>query len=94
MMDQATVAKTAKLARIRLSEEEQSRLAGDLSNILDWIEQLDEVNTDGVAQMTSVVERGLPMREDTVNDGNIQEKILSNAPSSEYGCFAVPKVVE
>lgn len=86
--------KIAKLARIRLSEDDVAHYTAELNGILGWVEQLQEVNTDGVEQMTSVADVTLPMREDKVTDGNIAEAVLSNAPKAEYGCFAVPKVIE
>lgn len=86
--------KIAHLSRIRMNEEELEHYTGEINNILGWIEQLQEVDTDGVAQMTSVCEMDLPMRKDAVNDGGYQEQILKNAPANEYGCFVVPKVVE
>lgn len=86
--------KVAKLARIRLSDDEVTHYTEELNGILGWIDQLQEVNTDGVAQMTSVADVTLPMRKDEVSDGGVQEAVLKNAPSSEYGCFAVPKVIE
>ncbi len=93
-MDKKTVAKVAHLARIRLTEEEQDRYAGELSRIFEWIEQLSEVNTDNVPQMTSVASMTLPMRRDEVTDGNRREDILGNAPKQAFDCFAVPKVIE
>lgn len=93
-MDVATVKKVAKLARIRVEEKDFPKLAGELSGIFKWIEQLQEVGTDGVAQMTSVVARDLPMRRDEVTDGDCREKVLANAPKAEFDCFAVPKVIE
>lgn len=86
--------KIGKLARIRLNDEEVEHYTGEINNILGWIEQLQEVNTDDVPQMTSVCEMSLPMRKDEVTDGGYQEKILKNAPANDYGCFVVPKVVE
>ncbi|MAR56476.1 MAG: Asp-tRNA(Asn)/Glu-tRNA(Gln) amidotransferase GatCAB subunit C [Rickettsiales bacterium] len=86
--------KIARLSRIRLNEDEIEGYTNELNGILHWIEQLQEVDTDGVEQMTSVADMALPMREDVVTDGNIQEKVLQNAPGSEYGCFTVPKVIE
>ncbi len=98
-LDKATVANIAALARIRLSEAELEPLAGELSQILNWVEQLNEVDTAGVSPMASVAAIGLPMREDEVTDGNCRDAILGNAPHSapaaaERGFFAVPKVVE
>jgi aspartyl-tRNA(Asn)/glutamyl-tRNA(Gln) amidotransferase subunit C len=93
-MDKATVANVARLARIKLNEEELDLYTNELSGILDWIEQLQTVNTDGVEPMSSVVERLLPEREDVVTDGNIQEDVLANAPEAAHGYYVVPKVVE
>ena len=93
-LDKATVARIATLARIKVPEAELEPLAGELSRILTWIEQLAEVNTDGVEAMASVAEMTLPMREDRVSDGNVRDKILSNAPQQSHGFFLVPKVVE
>lgn len=84
----------ATLARIRLSGEELPHYAKEINGILKWIEQLGEVNTDGVAALSSVSEQLLPWRADVVNDGNQQEAVLKNAPLQQYGCFAVPKVIE
>lgn len=86
--------KIGRLSRIRFSEEELKHYTGEINNILGWIEQLQEVDTDGVEQMTSVCKMDLPQRKDEVTDGGYQDKILKNAPANEYGCFVVPKVVE
>jgi len=88
------VKKIAKLARIRLSEGEVAHYAGEINGILKWIEQLQEVNTEGVAPLASVSDQALPWRKDVVTDGNIQQAVLKNAPMQNYGCFAVPKVIE
>ncbi len=93
-IDINTVRKVAKLARIRTTDAEAEVLSGELSNILKMIEQLNEVNTDGVEPMTSVIEMQMPEREDAVTDGGIPEKILANAPEQTAGFFVVPKVVE
>jgi aspartyl-tRNA(Asn)/glutamyl-tRNA(Gln) amidotransferase subunit C len=93
-IDKATVAKIARLARIRVPEEEQEKLAGELSNILGWVEQLDEVDTAGVRPMTSVVDAVPAMRWDEVTDGNCRDDVTANAPVSAHGFFTVPKVVE
>ena len=93
-LDKAAVAHIAALARIRLSEAELEPLAGELSQILTWVEQLNEVDTTGVAPMASVAVAGLPMREDLVSDGNRSDDILGNAPRTARGFFVVPKVVE
>lgn len=90
----AQVQHIARLARIRLSEAELPHYAQEVNSILQWIEQLGEVNTDGIAPLASVSEQTLPWRADTVTDGGIQEAVLKNAPSAQYGCFAVPKVIE
>lgn len=88
------VKKIAKLARIRLSDEDVAHYGREINGILKWIEQLQEVNTDGVEALASVSDQPLPWRKDEVTDGNIQEQILKNAPNASYGCFAVPKVIE
>ena len=93
-IDKATVARIARLARIDVPEAEREALAGELSNILTWVEQLSEVDTEGVAPMTSVVEMTLPRRDDVVDDGGCRGKILANAPERDDGYFVVPKVVE
>ncbi len=98
-LDKAAVAHIAALARIRLAETELEPLAAELSQILSWVEQLNEVDTSGVAPLTSVVAVGLPMREDRVTDGDRRDAILGNAPHAapsggRAGFFAVPKVVE
>ncbi len=93
-IDEATVAKIATLARIKVPEEDRAALAAELSNILGWIEQLGEVDTDGVPPMTSVVEADLPKRPDKVTDGGYPDKVTGNAPAAEKGYFTVPKVVE
>lgn len=93
-VDKATVARIAALARIKVPEAEQDNLAGELNQILRWIEQLDEVATDGVEPMASVAQMKLPMREDVVSDGDCRDKILANAPAAAQGFFAVPKVIE
>jgi aspartyl-tRNA(Asn)/glutamyl-tRNA(Gln) amidotransferase subunit C len=84
----------AKLARIAMSEEEIERLVPELNNILGWVEQLGEVNTDGVEPLTAVIDQKLRLRDDVVNDGNIRDAILANAPDAQHGFFAVPKVIE
>ncbi len=101
-VDRATVARIAKLARIRVPERDLDALAGELSNILTWIEQLSELDTEGVAPMTSVVAVELPRRADAVTDGGYPDKVIENAPEPASGnapgntgtFFAVPKVIE
>jgi len=84
----------AKLARIAMSDEEIERLAPELNNILGWVEQLGEVNTDGIEPLTAVIDQKLRLRHDAVIDGNIRDEILANAPEAQHGFFAVPKVIE
>lgn len=84
----------AKLARIAMSDEELARLLPELNNILGWVEQLGQVNTDGVDPLTAVIDQKLRLRDDVVNDGNIRDEILMNAPEAQHGFFAVPKVIE
>jgi aspartyl-tRNA(Asn)/glutamyl-tRNA(Gln) amidotransferase subunit C len=93
-IDIETARKVAHLARIRVEEERLPALAAEFSHILDFIEQLNEVNVDGVEPMVSVTPMRLKRREDVVTDGGYPEKILSNAPDAREGFFAVPKVVE
>ena len=93
-IDAATVRRVAKLARIAEPEERLEPLARELSAILQWIEQLDEVDTEGVQPMASTEAVKLPMREDLVTDGDQPQKVLSNAPKADRGFFVVPKVVE
>jgi aspartyl-tRNA(Asn)/glutamyl-tRNA(Gln) amidotransferase subunit C len=84
----------AKLARIAMSDEELDRLVPELNNILGWVEQLREVDTDWIEPLTAVIEQKLRLRDDVVNDGNIREEVLLNAPDAQHGFFAVPKVIE
>ena len=93
-LDKDTVRNIAFLARIEVPEEELDHLAGELSKIIGFVEQLQELDTDGVAPMTSVAAITLPQRTDVVADGGCQEKVLANAPEADDGFFLVPKVVE
>ena len=93
-LDKDTVKNIAYLARIRVGDDKLEPLAGELSAIMGWIEQLQELNTDGVAPMASVAAMALPQRKDVVTDGNCRDAVLKNAPDAEDGFFAVPKVVE
>jgi len=93
-IDAATVRRVAKLARIAEPEARLEPLAKELSAIISFIEQLDEVDTDGVEPMTSAVHVALPLREDVVADGGDVTKVLLNAPKADQGFFVVPKVVE
>ncbi len=93
-IDKNTVTKIARLARIKVTEDEKDVLSRELSSIMKMIEELGKVNTDGVEPLTSVVQMQLYEREDKVTDGGMQEKILTNAPEQTAGFFVVPKVVE
>ena len=93
-LDKTTVARIAHLARIRTTEEENAALAGELSNILSWVEQLNELDTDSVEPMSSVVAVRLPRRKDEVTDGGYADKIVANAPAEARDFFTVPKVLE
>jgi aspartyl-tRNA(Asn)/glutamyl-tRNA(Gln) amidotransferase subunit C len=84
----------AKLARIGMSDAEIDALVPELNNILGWVEQLGEVNTDGVEPLTAVIDQKLRLREDEITDGNIRDAVLANAPEAQHGFFAVPKVIE
>lgn len=93
-VDQATVRRIARLARIRISDNEVPKLEGELNRILDWIELLGEVDTAHVEPMTSVVSMQMRKREDAVTDGGYPERVTANAPQSDDNFFMVPKVVE
>lgn len=93
-IDAATVRKVARLARIAEPEEKLEPLARELSGILNWIEQLNEVDTDGVEPMTTAVHATLPMRDDVVTDGGDPARVVANAPKTAGAFFVVPKVVE
>lgn len=94
LVDIAAVTKIARLARIEVPEADKAALSREISGILQWVEQLNEVNTDNVPMMTSVSALKLPWRKDEVTDGNQAEAVVKNAPQSDYGCFVVPKVME
>ena len=93
-VDAATVRRIAHLARIAVAEDEVEHLQGELNAILAFVEQLSEVDVDGVEPMTSVTPMGIKQRPDVVTDGEIPEQILKNAPATENNYFLVPKVVE
>ncbi|KAF0171254.1 MAG: aspartyl-tRNA(Asn)/glutamyl-tRNA (Gln) amidotransferase subunit C [Alphaproteobacteria bacterium] len=93
-VDENTVRRVAHLARIALPEDRLAPMAAEINGILAWIDQLNEVDVEGVAPMTSVVAAKLPLREDVVTDGGDARKVLANAPKTEDGFFVVPKVVE
>lgn len=93
-IDETTAARVAKLARIKVEPEALPGLAAEFNTILGFIEQLEEVDVDGIEPMTSVTPQRLKRREDVVTDGDQQAKVLANAPDAREGFFAVPKVVE
>lgn len=93
-LDKNTVAKVASLARVKMSDEELEKYGPQLSNIIQFVEQLEEVNTDNVEPLASVVDITLRLREDKVTDGGVQKEVLANAPETLEGFFVVPKVVE
>ncbi len=93
-LDPATVRRIARLARIRVEDAEVGRVQNELSGILAWIEQLDEVDVEGVAPLTGCAQMALAMRDDVVTDGGIVEQVLANAPDRQGDFYAVPKVVE
>ena len=98
-VDKATVAKIASLARIKMGDEELERMVPELNNILEWVEQLGEVDVTGVEPMTAVIENTLRLRDDVVDAdphtaGGRRDDVLANAPAAEHGFFGVPKVIE
>jgi aspartyl-tRNA(Asn)/glutamyl-tRNA(Gln) amidotransferase subunit C len=93
-VDEATVRRIARLARIKISDAEAKALEKELSGILDWVKQLDEVDTSGVEPMTRVVAMKLKQRPDEVTDGGIADDVIRNAPMVNDHFFVVPKVVE
>jgi aspartyl-tRNA(Asn)/glutamyl-tRNA(Gln) amidotransferase subunit C len=93
-IDESTAAKVAKLARIKVEDTALPALATEFSAILGFIEQLNEVDVEGVEPMTSVTPMRLRRRPDVVSDGDIADRVLANAPDAREGFFAVPKVVE
>ncbi|WP_394730873.1 Asp-tRNA(Asn)/Glu-tRNA(Gln) amidotransferase subunit GatC [Altererythrobacter sp. GH1-8] len=98
-VDKETVAKIASLARIKMTDEELERMAPELNGILNWVEQLGEVDTSNIEPMTAVIPNTLRLRADEVNadpktGGDRRDDILANAPAAEHGFFGVPKVIE
>ena len=93
-VDKDTVRRIARLARLALEEERVEPMVQELNGILAWVEQLKEVNVEGVAPLTSVVEQRLKMRDDVVTDGGNADALMANAPGGEDHFFVVPKVVE
>jgi aspartyl-tRNA(Asn)/glutamyl-tRNA(Gln) amidotransferase subunit C len=84
----------ARLARLALADDEIDRMVPELNSIIGWVEQLGEVDTDGVEPLTAVIDNKLRLRDDVVDDGNIRDDVLKNAPDAQHGFFAVPKVIE
>ncbi len=93
-VDKETVKRVARLARIRVSDEQADALQGELNTILGFVEQLNEVDVSGVEPMTAVVSMTMKMRDDVVTDGAVAEKVVANAPAGADHFFTVPKVVE
>ena len=93
-VDKTIVAKIARLARLNVPEDRLQPVANELNSILDWIAELDEVQTDNVAPLASVTGHALPMRDDVVSDGDCVDLVLANVPEGASGFFVVPKVVE
>ena len=98
-VDTATVARIASLARLKLSEDEIAAMVPELNSILDWVEQLGEVDDTSIEPMTAVIPNTLRLRDDVVNadpltGGGIRDAVLANAPAPEHGFFGVPKVIE
>ena len=93
-LNQETIKNLSTLARLRLPAEREEKILSDLQSILDWVEQLKEVDIDGVEPLVSVTDGVAPMREDKVTEGDQQADLMANAPESVQGFYVVPKVVE
>ena len=93
-VDNNTVKQVAFLARLKVDDSKVEQTKDEFNKILNWVEQLKEVNTDNVEPLVSVNDTKLPIREDEITDGNLKTEVLKNAPMQEFGYFAVPKVVE
>jgi aspartyl-tRNA(Asn)/glutamyl-tRNA(Gln) amidotransferase subunit C len=93
-VDETTVRRIARLARIKITDEEAKSLETELSQILNWVEQLDEIDTKEVEPMTRVVAQELKRRKDEVTDGEIADDVIKNAPMADDHFYVVPKVVE
>ena len=93
-VDKDTVKRIAKLARLSLDEDQIAAMEAELNALISWVEQLQDVDVEGVSPLTSVVESRLKMREDVVTDGGYAADLMKNAPLSEHNFFVVPKVVE
>jgi len=94
IIDLKTIKHISKLSRISVDDEKANKLAGDLNSIFDFIEKLNELNTDKVEPLTSVAETTLKLRVDEVKSKNIRDKILKNSPDENEDFFVVPRVVE
>lgn len=93
-VDTKTVKRIASLAKLKIDDDKVKDAESEFNKILDWIEQLNEVDTNNVEPLLSVNDENLRLREDKVTDGNQRDAVLANAPVSSYGYFVVPKVVE
>ena len=98
-VDKATVAKIAGLARISMGDDELDRMVPELNNILAWVEQLREVDVEGIEPMSAVIPNALRLRDDVIDadpltGGGKRDEVLANAPAAEHGFFGVPKVIE
>jgi aspartyl-tRNA(Asn)/glutamyl-tRNA(Gln) amidotransferase subunit C len=93
-VDIETVKKIARLSRIAIADDEAEKMVGELNGILNWVEQLGEVDVTGVEPMTAVIPNHLRLRDDVVTDGDVRDKVLANAPAKEGIFFGVPKVIE
>jgi aspartyl-tRNA(Asn)/glutamyl-tRNA(Gln) amidotransferase subunit C len=93
-VDTQQVRHIAKLARIALSDGDIEAMVPKLNAIIGWVEQLGEVNTEGVEPLTAVIDQKLRLRDDVVTDGDCRDAVLANAPEAQHGFFAVPKVIE
>ena len=93
-VDTETVKKIARLARIAIDDAEAEKMVGELNGILEWVEQLGEVDVTGIEPMTAVIANKTRLRDDVVTDGDVRDKVLANAPAKEGSFFGVPKVIE
>ena len=93
-IDKKLVKKIANLSKINIEEKNVDKFAKELSNIISWVEKLNEVDTKNISPTTNPSDIKIPFRKDEINDGKIEEKILKNAPEKKAGYFVVPKVVE
>ncbi|MEO6248521.1 MAG: Asp-tRNA(Asn)/Glu-tRNA(Gln) amidotransferase subunit GatC [Sphingomicrobium sp.] len=93
-VDTTQVRHIAKLARIAMNDAQIEALVPELNKIIGWIEQLSAVDTEGVEPLTAVIEQKPRLRDDVIDDGNVRDKVLANAPGAQHGFFAVPKVIE